>query len=348
MQAEFLARKGHHITFVTTQSDKFQLTDHFNNFIHNNPNIDIVYINIDKSLEYIYEDEPGANRYRWNNESIHVARKALPVIQSIESDVYIAHHVLDALALPIGRNNVVHLHGYPEEMNYAYELTLSYAYKYVAVSKLVKERWLSMIDLKDVHVVYNWIDTSKFFYKPQSKSLDLLYVGRLLEVKWVQYLIKALHILHNTYKLELNLCIAGIWPYADELKSLVSEYNLTKHVKFAWYIADQDLPGLYTSAKLAVLPSSSREGVLTTMLESSACWTVVLTSEWTSMVEFIGNEENGFLSEISNPIALALKISYAFNNPLELLESWKRVSEIIKNDRSWEKRIEELEHIYKL
>jgi glycosyltransferase involved in cell wall biosynthesis len=88
---------------------------------------------------------------------------------------------------------------------------------------------------------------------------------------------------------DAKLVIAGGagWMYEDIFRR-VEELRLQSAVYFAGYVADEDLPALYTLADLFVFPSLY-EGFGLPPLEAMACGTPVVTSNVSSLPEVVGN-----------------------------------------------------------
>lgn len=90
MHLHYLSKIGNKCTLVTTRSKKRPFTDLFQDFLDKNTDIKIVYIDIPEYLEWIYLEEPGNSWLRWDNESIFVSKIALPIINDINCDIYVA------------------------------------------------------------------------------------------------------------------------------------------------------------------------------------------------------------------------------------------------------------------
>jgi glycosyltransferase involved in cell wall biosynthesis len=93
--------------------------------------------------------------------------------------------------------------------------------------------------------------------------------------------------------------------------------------------------------------TSRFEGVPTTILESLACETPVITSNVGGVSEIIKHRENGFLFNID-------KIFQETDNMLKLISNEKTLNNFGKNGRnlikkefSWEKVSEEIEKVYR-
>ncbi len=87
----------------------------------------------------------------------------------------------------------------------------------------------------------------------------------------------------------LRLAIAGprLWRY-DRLRQQVSSLGLEEAISVLGYVADTDLPALYSAASVFVFPSLD-EGFGLPVLEAMACGTPVVCSNATSLPEVTGD-----------------------------------------------------------
>ena len=76
------------------------------------------------------------------------------------------------------------------------------------------------------------------------------------------------------------------WLYDDFFQRL-GELGMREYVAFPGYIPDEDLPGLYSAAKAATMPSVY-EGFGLPVLEAMSCGTPVVASETSSLPEMGG------------------------------------------------------------
>lgn len=115
----------------------------------------------------------------------------------------------------------------------------------------------------------------------------ILAVGTLQPRKNLARLIRALVLARERYGLPHQLVIAGGkgWLYDDILDAA---HAAGAAVLLAGYVADADLPALYSAAELFAYPSLY-EGFGLPILEAMACGTPVLTSTTSSMPEVAGD-----------------------------------------------------------
>lgn len=122
----------------------------------------------------------------------------------------------------------------------------------------------------------------------------VLFVGRLVKKKGVQYLLRAapsiLDELPNT-----RFVIVGGTPafeeYGDEIRYQVSELRLEDDVEIHTAVPEERMPDYYNAADVCVVPSIDYEPLPTVVFEAMACGKpVVGTNDW-GIPEQVGEDE---------------------------------------------------------
>jgi len=342
--AKFLSKIGNCVTLVTTKSSFIKPSDLFCRFKKENPQIKIMYLNIPEELHWIYKEKPGKRWIRWDYESFHVGRLAFKYFLKNKFDIIAVHNYVDLIAIPFGQKNALHLHGYPPQANYLHELLAHIPTGFISVSKLIKDKWLKLAPINKIFVATNGIDADYFI--PQYRNnfdYDIVYVGRLIKTKGLQYLIEAIELLKD---LPLRVAIAGTGPEEESLKKQVKKLKLENKVSFLGYIKDEDLANLYNSALMGVFPSYDREGILTTMLENASCGRPTITTTACSMSEFLRNGYNGLLVKPENTIELAAAIKKIYLNRKLADKLGCQARESVEKHWSWLVKIKQVEKKY--
>ena len=343
-QAIHLIKSGHEVIFITTSAEWLVESEIFKKFKSEFPD-NVFQFTIPLKLKYIYDIEPGHDWLRWDLESLHVSLEAKAFILKNIYDIGICHLPLDLIALNPNLRNIVYLHGYPSTLNYACKILLDSQQDYIAVSNTVKSFWDKLIENKDINVVYNGIDTGQFCLNTNvRKDYDFLFVGRLIETKGVLNLLKAFkQILIDNHS--LKLAIVGTGPLEMEINQFVFENNLSSNISVMGYLNDSELLKMYHKSKVAVLPSLDKEGVLTTALEATACGLPVITSNNSSLTEYIIEGKNGLLVNSNHVPEIKDTMEKLIKNPqviLKMSESARQMS----LDWSWSESIKRLEQLF--
>jgi len=139
----------------------------------------------------------------------------------------------------------------------------------------------------------------------------ILSVGRLIDWKGTLYLIDAMPEVIRHYP-DTLLLIAGSGPEKDTLIKRVHELGIDQRVKFLGVVDTKELPSLYHSADVFVLPSINKygktEALGVVLLEAMASGCPVIGSNVGGIPDIIIDGETGFLVPEQRPDILAEKI----------------------------------------
>ena len=198
-------------------------------------------------------------------------------------------------------------------------LTLKLSDNVVVISKDVKEKLMKNgISVKATISLGVNLETINGI-KVKKRNIDILYAGRLMKEKKIDFLIRAIKELDN-----VNCLIIGEGPEKKFLQDLVKELDLKNRVKFLDFIEENKLYRYMKSAKIFALPSI-REGFSLVTLEASACGCHVIN---------IGNRLNNVehckltVSDIHGKISSLLKKK---NNKESIKNDWKKVSKLLED-----------------
>jgi len=186
------------------------------------------------------------------------------------------------------------------------------------------------INEKKITTIYNGINIetiNNLKDEPISDYTDLFYdknefkfitVGRLVELKGHEYLIKAFSLVKDKLK-NSKLLIIGEGPLRNKLKTLIQEFQLENHVLL---LGLQKNPfNFMTKSNLFIL-SSIYEGFPTVLLEALACGLPIISTNCkTGPFEILKKNEYGLLVMVKNSKDLAEKMINLAKNK-ELLKSF--------------------------
>lgn len=155
-----------------------------------------------------------------------------------------------------------------------------------------------------VPVITNGIDTQHFspaYTEPSTKDgFRLLCVARLTERKNIHLLLQSLAALRNQYS-TIQLDIVGDGSQSSELLQLTEHLRLTQRVRFLGVKHYDELPELYRTAHLFVLPSKN-EGMSNTAMEAMASGLPLILTDTGGGKQLASG--NGILIPSNNQVAL--------------------------------------------
>ncbi|MDP3517051.1 MAG: glycosyltransferase family 4 protein [Pseudohongiella sp.] len=140
-----------------------------------------------------------------------------------------------------------------------------------------------------------------------SRSIYVVYVGRLSEEKGVLSLIKAWQMWGSTAP---KLKIIGDGPLRNELQSLVGKCN----IEFLGQIPYEETQAQIANAQLLVLPSECFEGFPMVVREAFALGTPVAVSNLGPLPSIVNDGFNGVLFEAGNPHSMISKVRNLMDN----------------------------------
>jgi rhamnosyl/mannosyltransferase len=115
---------------------------------------------------------------------------------------------------------------------------------------------------------------------------------------------------------EATLLVAGDGPMRPAWEQLSWELDLKDRVKFLGHVPDAQLPGLYASADLFVLPANSRaEAFGKVLLEAMSAGLPCITTELGTGTSFVVQHEvTGLVVAPGEPRALAVALKRLLND----------------------------------
>lgn len=147
-------------------------------------------------------------------------------------------------------------------------------------------------------------------YFDQGNRSVILFAGRLVEIKGVQYLIKAMQYIPNAL-----LIVVGDGSQREELERLAKScYGSDDVVRFLGAKTHDELRYIYASSDVFVMPSitlesGQKEGFGLVGLEALASGLPVVASDSGGISSLIKDEYNGFLVEEKDEKAIANRVN---------------------------------------
>ena len=169
-------------------------------------------------------------------------------------------------------------------------------------------------DHKRVHVIPMGVDLKKRFVPAKSRRNKnyLLFVGRLVKKKGLQYLIHALPLILERHP-QVYLQITGDGPEKINLKRMCENLGISAHVRFLGAVKNELLPALYQTSDVVVFPSvilddGDQEGFGLVLVEALGCECAAIVTDLPAMQDIITDGETGLVVPQKNIRKLAEKV----------------------------------------
>jgi glycosyltransferase involved in cell wall biosynthesis len=162
-----------------------------------------------------------------------------------------------------------------------------------------------------VHLVPHGVDLERFVPQPfpETRPLQLLAVGRLVEKKGFHILIQAAARLRVPFQLD----IVGEGTEEKRLTELIRAHGLESKIWLRGPQTHEDLPAAYNRAHVLIAPSimdrtGDRDGLPNVVLEAMACGRPVIASDAGALGSAVIHEQTGLLTVPGDSESLASAI----------------------------------------
>lgn len=148
---------------------------------------------------------------------------------------------------------------------------------------------------------YEWIDTKCYpqFDAPSNKTPVILFVGRLIPHKGVEYLIDALA---RCLDVDWHLRVLGDGPMLSTLKKRAVERGIDRKVSFLGRVPREEVISHYRDADFCCFPGLN-ESSGNVNVEAMACGRPVIVADWAGPREIV-SEGCGIRVPVDSPRAL--------------------------------------------
>jgi len=222
------------------------------------------------------------------------------------------------------KRTILHMHGgeFEKFYNSANQSTIVRTLQSADMLIVLTEGWKKFYEHinanKNIVVVPNAVnlDVIKKYYSyrtKSSKTIKLLFVGRIERQKGIYELLKATSILKDK---EIQLYIMGQFMNNEkEIRDLCAKYKITDKVTFLGLIQGNDRFKHFANSDLFVLPSYY-ESFGIAILEAMAFGLTIISTNVGGIPEIVA-ETNGILVQPRNVNQLVKAIKVTINSPLE-------------------------------
>jgi glycosyltransferase involved in cell wall biosynthesis len=215
-----------------------------------------------------------------------------------------------------------------------------YIDQFIGVSEYTRKHILKdygFFLVKKTNVIYNGIDTSVFVKRLNENKNKFVVSSHLRPSKGIQDLIKAVAVLEENIKNQIQIDVYGEGPYETELLEMTKVNHLEEIIHFRG--GSSRLNELLSHYRYLLQPTYM-ECFSLSILESLAANVPVITTTVGGNLEIMQQNQNGFIFEPKDYLALADILK---NIVLENLKIENDVSLPIESDFNLEKMV--IEHI---
>jgi glycosyltransferase involved in cell wall biosynthesis len=268
-------------------------------------------------------------------------------VQWLYPDGVVAYWVAKILRLPLsvaGLGCDVNLFLKQKEKKLQILNMLNHVDVITVVSESMKRRLLEEgVQEQKIFVIPNGVNTRVFRLRDKEacrlklalprEGKIVLFVGRLLEIKGVSYLIEAARLLAEMQR-EFTLYLVGEGAQRQRYEEAVTEHHLRDHVRFVGGKGHHEIALWMGACDVFCLPSL-QEGCPNVVLEALSCGRPVVASRVGGIPDMVC-EGSGVLVEPENSHALCEALDLALHHEWELSEIHRSVEHL-----SWEAAAEQ-------
>jgi len=211
---------------------------------------------------------------------------------------------------------------------------------FIAPSAFLRQKMISGgFASEKVYHIPNFINADD--YTPHYENDGyLLYFGRLIDVKGLDVLLRAMQELP-----EVCLIVAGRGADQERYEAYVQEHNL--NVSFVGFQSGNDLRKLVQNSLTVVVPSVWYESFGLVILEAFAYGKPVIASRIGGMVELIEDGITGYFFTAGNVQDLTAKIKKVLANPTKLSEMGRVARKKIEREFNPNLHLKKITELYK-
>ncbi len=172
----------------------------------------------------------------------------------------------------------------------------------------------------------------------------ILFMGRLVYEKGVQYLIGAMPKILEHYH-DAKLVIAGKGGMIDELRREAENLGISNKVYFAGYLKGKDVARMYKAADISVFPSTYEPfGIVA--LEAMLAEVPIVVSDIGGLNEIVDHRQTGMKSYCGNSNSIADSILELLFDPQLCMNIVKKAKAKVRNEYNWNKIAQDTHFTY--
>lgn len=198
--------------------------------------------------------------------------------------------------------------------------------------------------VKKVRLIPNAVDTELFKPTGERESSLVVWVGRFVPEKGVEYLIEAAKTVVAEFR-DVRFLLVGYGPMKMKAMRLVSEGGLDEFVRFVGPLSRDEVAEVLCRAGVFVLPSLS-EGMPLALLEAMSCGDAVVASNVGGISEIVREHNNGVLVSPRNGKELASSILMLLRDDGLRKKLASNARDTVEREHSWNSVLAQLDSVY--
>lgn len=213
---------------------------------------------------------------------------------------------------------------------------------------LMRLRQLGYQNAKTVIIRGSGVDID--YHQPQpivkQDSINIAFVGRIIEIKGVRVLIEA-HRLLRKKGIRVHLLLVGK-PDTENPGAISREEiaGWASEPDIEWLGYCNDIRSIWARADIAVLPSLGGEGLPKALLEAAACGRPLIATDVPGSREIAINERNAIVVLPGDPVALSLAIERLVSDEGLRTTFGAESRRIVESDMSQEQVAKDIVRLY--
>lgn len=225
---------------------------------------------------------------------------------------------------------------------------ISKSNKVIAISKSVKDKYLEYIGENKILKIYNGVDINEYenynVFPTLKGKIILTIAGRIVKQKGFKEAIYAVsNLINEGYNLKLQIVgDEGDELYKKELKSIVSQLDLTESIEFLGF--RNDMPNIWKATDIALVCSKA-EAFGRVTVEAMLSNSYVVGSNSMGTAELLG-EELGSLYEAGDVEDLTNELRFILEDKSKLVKTIRKAKKVSLNLYTARKNADNIFEVY--
>ncbi|MBL3529314.1 MAG: glycosyltransferase family 4 protein [gamma proteobacterium endosymbiont of Lamellibrachia anaximandri] len=166
----------------------------------------------------------------------------------------------------------------------------------------------------DIYIMSGGIDGASYYPGEEEKRTDLIFVGRISNIKRVDILLQIVAKLKPEHP-AIKALIVGDGPDREEMEQMAASLGISENIDFVGW--QTEVGDWYRQARVFILTSDS-EGLSQSMIQAMMTGLPAVVSDVGDLSELVENDRNGFLIQNQDIDAYASAISGLLDDPDKL------------------------------